>query len=80
MVPGWSLYPHYGPGANSASNTNEYQESSCGVKDGRAAGTENFTAICEPIFWETWESQHVTTVRASTVPYRDSFTLICCIC
>jgi hypothetical protein len=30
-----SLPPHYGPGVDSASNRNEYQESSCGVKGGR---------------------------------------------
>jgi hypothetical protein len=27
--------PHFGPGADSASNRNDYQESSCGVKGGR---------------------------------------------
>jgi hypothetical protein len=27
--------PHYGPGVDSASNRNEYQELSCGVKGGR---------------------------------------------
>jgi hypothetical protein len=27
--------PHYGPGVDSASNRNEYQESSWGVKSGR---------------------------------------------
>jgi hypothetical protein len=30
-----SFQPHYGPGVNSASNRNEYHESSCGVKGGR---------------------------------------------
>jgi hypothetical protein len=30
-----SFQPHYGPGVNSASNRNEYQEDSCGVKGGR---------------------------------------------
>jgi hypothetical protein len=30
-----SFQPHYGPGVDSASNRNEYQESSWGVKDGR---------------------------------------------
>jgi hypothetical protein len=29
------LQPHYGPGVNPASNRNEYQESSWGVKGGR---------------------------------------------
>jgi hypothetical protein len=30
-----SFQPHYGPGVDSASNRNEYQESSWGVKGGR---------------------------------------------
>jgi hypothetical protein len=30
-----SFLPHYGPGVDSASNRNEYQEPSCGVKGGR---------------------------------------------
>jgi hypothetical protein len=31
----YSLQPHHGPGLDSASNRNEYQESSCEVKGGR---------------------------------------------
>jgi hypothetical protein len=46
----WSLQPHYGPEVDSASNRNEYQESSWGVKGGRPARkADNLTAICEPI-------------------------------
>jgi hypothetical protein len=33
-----SSQPHYGPGVYSASNKNEYQESSWGVKGGRRVG------------------------------------------
>jgi hypothetical protein len=33
-----SFQPHYGPGLDSASNRNEYQESSWGVKSGRRVG------------------------------------------
>jgi hypothetical protein len=41
---------HYGPGVDSASNRNEYQESSCGVKGGLPERkAHNLTAICEPI-------------------------------
>jgi hypothetical protein len=37
------------PGVNSASNRNEYQESSYGIKGGRPARkADNLTAICEP--------------------------------
>jgi hypothetical protein len=36
-----SFQLHYGPGVDSASNRNEYQEDSWGA--------DNLTAICEPI-------------------------------
>jgi hypothetical protein len=38
---------HYGPGVDSASNGNEYQEPSLGGKGRPARKAENFTAICE---------------------------------
>jgi hypothetical protein len=42
---------HYDPGVDSASNRNEHQESSWGVKGGRPARkADSLTAICEPIF------------------------------
>jgi hypothetical protein len=42
--------PHYGPGVDSASNSNEYQESSGGGGKGRPARkADNLTAICKPI-------------------------------
>jgi hypothetical protein len=44
-----SFQQHYGPGVDSASNRNEYQESSWGVKKRPARRADNFTAICEPI-------------------------------
>jgi hypothetical protein len=40
--------PHYGPGVDSASNTNEYRESSWGGKGRPALKADNLTAICEP--------------------------------
>jgi hypothetical protein len=43
-----SFQLHYGPGFDSASNRNEYQESSWG-KGLPARKADNFTAICEPI-------------------------------
>jgi hypothetical protein len=42
------IMPHYGPGVDSASNRNEYQESFWD-KGRPARKTENLTAICEPI-------------------------------
>jgi hypothetical protein len=35
IMPAISYQPHYGPGVDSASNRNEYQESSWGVQGGR---------------------------------------------
>jgi hypothetical protein len=43
-----SFHPHYGPGVDSASNRNEYQESSWG-KGRPVRGADNLTAICELI-------------------------------
>jgi hypothetical protein len=40
--------PHYGPGVDSASNRNEYQESSKGGKGQPAHKADNLIAICEP--------------------------------
>jgi hypothetical protein len=42
------LQPHYGPGVDSASNRNEYQEYS-GGKGRPARKADNLTAIYEPI-------------------------------
>jgi hypothetical protein len=36
---------------------------------------DNLTAICEPIVYKMWESQHLTTLWASTARYRDTFTI-----
>jgi hypothetical protein len=47
-----SFQPHYGPGVDSASNRNEYQESSWGKgQPARRSDnlSDNLTAICEPI-------------------------------
>jgi hypothetical protein len=42
--------PHYGPGIDSASNSNDYQKYSRGVKGGLPARkADNLTTICEPI-------------------------------
>jgi hypothetical protein len=40
---------HYDPGVDSASNRNEYQESSWGVKGGQPACKADLTAIYELI-------------------------------
>jgi hypothetical protein len=45
-----------------------------GGKGRPARKLENFIAICEPIGWKMWEPRRLTTLWASTVYYRDSFT------
>jgi hypothetical protein len=65
---------HSGPGVDSASNTNEYQESSWGVKERQPRMADNLTVICEPIVYKMWEPQRLTALWASTACYRDSFT------
>jgi hypothetical protein len=35
---------------------------------------DNLTAICEPIVRKMWEPRRLTTLRASTACYMDSFT------
>jgi hypothetical protein len=65
------------PGVDSATNRNEYQESSWGVKgDLQARKANKFTAICEPIIYRICGSLDVSTLWASTVYYRDSFTFL----
>jgi hypothetical protein len=34
---------------------------------------DNLTGICEPIVYTMWDSQHLTTLQASTTCYGDSF-------
>ena len=44
-----SIQPHYGPGVDSASNRNEYQEhllGGKGDKDGRCVGSTNLPPSC----------------------------------
>jgi hypothetical protein len=54
--------------------TNEYQESSWGVKGRRPARkADKRTVICEPIVQKMWEPLRLTTLWASTACYRDSF-------
>jgi hypothetical protein len=48
----WSFQPHYGPGVDSASNSNEYQEYFWNILGGKgqpARKADNLTTICEPI-------------------------------
>jgi hypothetical protein len=56
-----SFQPHYGPGVNSASNRNEYQEPSWGVKGGRHVRLKTLpppwrgTGIALPFYLYNWE-------------------------
>jgi hypothetical protein len=64
-----------GPEVDSTYNRNEYQEYSLGVKVRRALKADNFTHICEPIFYEMWEPRRLAILWASTAHYKDSFSV-----
>jgi hypothetical protein len=36
---------------------------------------DNHTTICETTVWKMWEPRRLTILQASTVCYRDSFTI-----
>jgi hypothetical protein len=67
------VQPHYGPGADSASNRNECQESPWG-KGRPARKADNLTDICEPNVYKMWQHRRLTTLWASMACYRDSST------
>jgi hypothetical protein len=47
-----------------------------GGKRRSACEADNLTAICELFVWKIWGHKCLTTLRASTTCYRDSFTFI----
>jgi hypothetical protein len=49
-----------------------------GGKGRPARKADNLAAICEPTVNKMWEPQHLTTLWASTVSYRDTFTPYLC--
>jgi hypothetical protein len=64
----FSFQVHYGSGFDLASNGNEYQESSWGVKGGRHVRlTTSLPSVNQ------WEPQPLTNLWASTACYKDSF-------
>jgi hypothetical protein len=67
-----------GPGIDSASNRNEYQESSWGERaPGRPARkAHNPTALSQTIVWKMWGPRRLTTLWVSTAYYRESFTFL----
>jgi len=56
------LRPHYGPGIDSASNRNEYQEYFLGGKGGRCVGLTTLAPSCADCL-EIWEPQPPGTLR-----------------
>jgi hypothetical protein len=73
MVSLESFRPHYGPGVNSTSNRNEYQEYFLGGKGGRCIRLTTLPPSCADCF-EVWEPQPPGILRASPGLYRDIFT------
>jgi hypothetical protein len=62
-----------GLGVHSASNRNEYQESSWG-KGRPVCKADSLTAICEPDVQKVCEPRRFTTLWASPACYRHGFT------
>jgi len=58
-----SFRPDYGPGVDSASNRNEYQEYFLGGKGGRCVGLTTLTPSCAKCL-EIWEPQPPGSLRA----------------
>jgi hypothetical protein len=58
-----SFQSHYGPGVDSASNRNEYQEYFPGGKGGRCLGLTNLSPSCADCL-EIWEPQPPGTLGA----------------
>ena len=56
-----SFRPHYGPGVDSASNKNEYQEYFLGGKGGRCVGLTNLPPSCANCL-DIWEPQPSRTL------------------
>jgi len=63
---------HYGPGVDSASYRNEYQEYFLGGKGGRCVGLTTLLPSCADCP-EIWEPQPLGTLRASPGLHRDCF-------
>jgi len=58
-----SFGPHYGPGVDSASNRNEYQEYFLGGEGGWCTGLTTLPPLCAKCL-EIWEPQPHGTLRA----------------
>jgi hypothetical protein len=52
------------------------EERGGGGKGLPARKADNLTAICEPTVQNMWEPRRLTTIWASTICYRDSFTFL----
>jgi hypothetical protein len=59
----YSFRPNYGPGVDSGSNGNEYQEYFQGGKGSRCLRLTTLTSLCEDCI-EIWEPQLSETLRA----------------
>ena len=58
----WCHWPHYGPGVDSASNRNEYQEYFLGGKGGRFVGLKTLSPSYAD-FLDVWEPLSPGTFR-----------------
>jgi hypothetical protein len=70
----WQFWSRCGPGVDSASNRNEYQEYILGVKGGRCLGLTALPPLCADCL-EIWEPQPPGAQRACPGIYKGCFTL-----
>jgi hypothetical protein len=62
---------YYGSGVDLASNRNEYQESSWGLRAGSSKGWEPYRNLWADCLKKMWEPRRLRTLWASTASYRE---------
>jgi hypothetical protein len=72
----YSFQPHYGPGVDSASNRNEYQESFWWQKAAGIHGWQPCRHLRVECLDQVWNPRRLTTLRAFTACYEDNFTFL----
>jgi len=72
----YSFRPHCGPGIDSASNRNEYQEYFLVGLSWPVLRADNLTTFMFRFSWKIWEPQPPGNLRDCPGQYRECFTFI----